>query len=654
MTAALPHLFSPVTVGRFTLDHRLVVPPHGGGASNLVGSDDEFETLLAMWLPKATGGFQWIGGTPSHVRNPLPQGFEPSGVGAHGPGHFRHPRYAARIGQFVSRLKNAGATAVTVQMVQQGGKPIAPSATFSAYDDHRIAHALDVDEIEWLVREYGESAALAVDAGGDVIEIHANHDDVVQWFLSPLTNLRTDRYGGSFENRIRYLREITDSIRRHAPRPFTYGLRLCIDELIDGGYGLEECQRLVEAFTADGTVDYFSLDVGNNFGSPSYVPSGWHDDIEWAALCGQVKQATNLPVVYTGRVTSPEQAEAVLAAGHADLVAMARATFADFDIVHKARGTNPVPIRPCIGLNECINRKQVEGLGYACGVNPLWAHEWELRNLPERTSQPQRVLVVGGGPAGMELAGLCSEHGHAVTLWEKGPTLGGLLSVAAMVRANAKYQRWIDWQVGRLERAGVDVRLDREANAADVLNGGFDMVALATGAVPRLPAIPGIDGPGVFPAGAVVKGLATPGPRVAVLAEDDGPAPMSVSDHLAGLGHEVTLAVQTAGPAPLVGKYSIGTMLARLVDGGVRIVPMARATRIADGTLHLSSTYGSREWAEGPFDSVVVVAGGIPNDGLWRELKGRHPSVHVLGDAYAPRRVVWATRQAHALARTLL
>ena len=158
----------------------------------------------------------------------------------------------------------------------------------------------------------------------------------------------------------------------------------------------------------------------------------------------------------------------------------------------------------------------------------------------------------------------------------------------------------------------------------------------------------------MFPAGAVVKGLATPGRRVAVLAEDDGPAPMSVSDHLAGLGHEVTLVVQTAGPAPLVGKYSIGTMLARLVDGGVRIVPMARATRIDDGTLHLSSTYGTREWTEGPFDSVVVVAGGIPNDALWRELKGRHPSVYVLGDAYAPRRVVWATRQAHALARTLL
>ncbi len=654
MSAALPHVFSPVTVGQFTLDHRLVVPTHGGGANNLVGSDAEFETLLGMWLPKATGGFRWIGGTPSHVRNPLPPGFEPSGVGAHGPGHFRHPRYAERIGQFTGRLKAAGATAVSVQMVQQGGKPIGPSSTFSSYDDHRIAHALDTDEIAWLVREYGESAALAIDAGVDVIEIHANHDDVVQWFLSPLTNLRTDRYGGSFDNRLRYLREITESIRTLAPRPFTYGLRLCIDELIEGGYALDECQRIVEAFTADGTVDYFSLDVGNNFGSPSYVPSGWHDDIEWAALCGQVKQATNLPVVYTGRVTSPEQAEEVLAAGHADLVAMARATFADFDIVNKARGVNPEPIRPCIGLNECINRKQVEGLGYACGVNPQWAHEYELRDAPARTSRPQRVLVVGGGPAGMELAGLCAEQGHSVSLWEKGAALGGLLAVAALVRANAKYQRWIDWQVDRLARGGADVQLGREATVDDVLAGGFDVVAVATGATPRMPEVPGIDQPHVVPAGAVLKGLVTPGRRVALLAEDDGPAPLSVADHLAALGHEVTLIVQTNGVAPLVGKYSIGTMLARLVDGGVRVVPIARATAIDGPTIHLASTYGTRWWSEGPFDNVVVVAGAIPNDALWRSLKGRHPNVHVLGDAYAPRRVVFATRQAHELARTLL
>ncbi len=651
--AHLSRVFSPIRVGTIDLDHRLVVTPHGGGGASMMGTDDEFERFCAMWIEKVHGGMQWIGGGPNFVRNPLPLGFEPTGVGAHGPGFFRDPRYSARVGEFASRVHAAGGV-VSVQMVQQGGMPSAPSNTFSSYADHRIPHALDTDEVQWLVREYGESAALAVDAGVDAIEIHANHDDVVQWFLSPLTNRRTDVYGGNRENRWRLLREIVADVRERASRPFTFGLRLCLDELVDGGYHLADCQEMVEAFTADGGVDYFSFDVGSNWGAPSYVQAGWHDDVEWAPLCGEVKQATNLPVVYGGRATSPEQAEAVLAAGDADLVGMVRATLADQHLVNKARGLDPEPIRPCIGLNECIHRKQVEGLAYACGVNPTWSRELELAGTPVRSARPRSVLVIGGGPAGTELAALCAEQGHRVQLWERNEHLGGLLSIAAMVRANTKYQRWIDWQTDRVARLGVEVSLGRTATVADILAAGADEVAVATGATPRLPDIAGIDLPHVFTAGAVVKGLAAVGRRVVVIAEDDGPAPLSVTDHLAGLGHDVTLVFQSAGPAPLVGKYSIGSMLTRLIDGGVQLVPMARATGIHGSTVHLSSTYGRREWTIDEVDTVVVVAGGVPSDGLWRDLKGRHPNVHLLGDAFAPRRVVFATRQAFALARSFL
>jgi dimethylglycine catabolism A len=385
---------------------------------------------------------------PNFVKNPLPVGFEPTGVGSHGPGFFRHPLYRERTGEFVRRLHEAGA-AVSVQMVQQGGMPTGPSATFSGYADHRIAHGLDRDEITWLIREYGESAAIAIDAGADAIEIHANHDDVVQWFLSPATNMRTDEYGGSFDNRRRFLREICESIRGLSPRRFTFGLRLNLDEMIDGGYRIDECQRFVEAFTADGTVDYFSFDVGGNWDAPSYIPIPWYDDISWASLCGQAKQATNLPVVYAGRVTSPEQAEEVLAARHADLVAMARASMADPDIANKALGRDNAPLRPCIGLNECIHRKLVDGLSYACGVSTTFAREHEVASVPWRSSAAKRIVVVGGGPGGTEFAALCAEQ---------------------------------------------------------------------------------------------------------VIAEDDGPAPLSVSDHLAGLGHDVTIVYQTIGPAPARGE----------------------------------------------------------------------------------------------------
>lgn len=192
------HVFRPITVGTLELDHRMVVPPHGGGNGNLMGSVAEFEQHCALWLAKANGAMQWLGGGPNFVQNPLPVGFEPTGVGNHGPGFFRMTGYQEWIGELARRLHDAGAY-VSCQMVQQGGIPIGPSATFGGYASHTIVDGLDRDEVRWLIREYGESAALAIDAGVDAIEIHANHDDVVQWFLFPATKFRTDEYGGSFD-----------------------------------------------------------------------------------------------------------------------------------------------------------------------------------------------------------------------------------------------------------------------------------------------------------------------------------------------------------------------------------------------------------------------------------------------------------------------
>ncbi|MFM2070000.1 MAG: hypothetical protein RLZZ623_263 [Actinomycetota bacterium] len=658
--STLAHVFSPTTVGTLTLAHRLVVPPHGGGNGNLVGSPDEFEQHCALWLAKVHGGMQWIGGGPNFVRNPLPAGFEPTGVGSHGPGFFRHPLYAERIGEFADRV-HAGGGFLSVQMVLQGGMPIAPSATFSGYNDHRIAHALDPDEVAWLVREYGESAAIAAEAGVDAIEIHANHDDVVQWFLSEATNHRTDAYGGSFENRRRLLKEIVESIRAHIDRPITFGLRLCLDEMIDGGYGIDECQRLIAAFTAEGLVDYFSLDVGNNWGAPSYIPIGWHDDHEWAPLCGLAKQATHLPVVYAGRVTTAEQAEQIIASGQADLVAMARATMADPELVAKTKSGRSELIRPCIGLNECIHRKLVDGITYACGVNPAFARERTVR--ASRTSAPRSILVIGGGPGGSELAALCAENGHQVSLWERNAHLGGALAIASRARGNHRYQTWIDWQAQRLTRVGVDVVLERTATPDDVVAANVDLVVVASGATPRWPDTPGIHSAHVVQAADVLAGRVTIGHRIALVVEDDGPAPVTIADHLAGLGHAVTMVYQTTAPSPLVGKYSVGAMLARLDLGGVTMVPMARTVEVnvAGGStiegspleLTLAHSYSNRRWTIGPFDDVVLACGSVPNDSIYHELRALHPDVRLLGDAYAPRRMVFATRQAWQLALDL-
>jgi len=631
-----------------SLDHRLVMPPHGGIGSPF-GSERDFEGYAAYFVERIKGGIQWVGGGPTFVANPMVPGFEPTGVGASGPGVFRSAQFVPRMGQLMDRIHAAGGYG-GIQFVQQGAMPSAPSATLSGYADHKIPHPLSLDEVKWLVKEYGESGALAAETGADSIELHANHDDVLQWFLSPLTNRRSDGYGGSFENRRRYVRECVESIRDHVNRPITLGVRLCIDELIDGGYGLDECQKLVAAFTADGTVDYFSLDIGGNWAAVSYIPAGAYAEGEWAPLCGQVKEATDLPVVYVGRVAHPDTAERILAEGHADLVGFVRATMADAEFVTKAVTGRAAEIRPCIGLMECIDRRVIEGLPFACGVNPRAGRDAEVTRM---TTTPRSVLVIGGGPAGSELAALAAEQGHHVRLWEREDALGGQLAVAALARMNVRYADWIRWQESRLARLGVDVRLGHEATAPGITAAGADVVAITTGATPRRTDVPGADLACVVTAAQALLGTVALGRRVVVISEDDRAAPLVVAEHLAGAGHEVTVVYRTTAPSPLVGKYTIGAILARLDNAGATLLPVSRLVGVEPGRVHLANAYSNRRFTLDGVDTVVLACGSVPDDSLFHAVKALHPDVHLLGDAFAPRRMVSATRQAWALARLL-
>ena len=643
----------PITVGTMRLPHRLFVPTHGGGAGSLTGDDARFEAMVDYWLSRVEDGFAWIGGPPCHVRHLHVPGFEPTGIGAmgKGDGNFRHPLFHDRMSHFVERVHAAGGH-MGIQLLQQGGMPSAPSPTFSGFLDHRGVHVMSHEEVRWVINEYVESAVIAARTGLDSLELHSNHDDIIEWFLSPLTNTRTDEYGGSYENRRRFLREITDGIRARVDRPITFGLRLALDQDMDGGYGLDECMRFMQSFEADGTVDYFNLDIGGNWGAISYLQHGMYPEAAWATMCGEAKAATSLPVLYVGRVVHAETAEKVIADGDADMVGMVRALIADREWLRKTLDGRPDEVRPCIALNDCIHRYTLEGLSFGCGVNPHAGRE----SLPPvaAADQPVRLLVVGGGPAGMELAANAAERGHEVELWEAKAELGGRFAIAAQLRANPTYRDWIDWSAARLPRLGVDTYLGRRAEVRAVLDGDFDVVAFATGARGRRPGIPGEYLPHVTGADAVILGIARPlGRRVLVIAADDGPAPLTVSDHLAHLGHEVVLAFETPGPSPLVGKYSAGAMFESLDEAGVEIMQMAVAIEIRPTEVEFAHAYSRRRFTVGGIDSVVLVTGGIGNDALYRAVSFHHPRTHLLGDAWAPRRMTFATKQAFELAQLL-
>jgi NADPH-dependent 2,4-dienoyl-CoA reductase/sulfur reductase-like enzyme len=283
-------------------------------------------------------------------------------------------------------------------------------------------------------------------------------------------------------------------------------------------------------------------------------------------------------------------------------------------------------------------------------VNPRAGRDADVTR---QAATPRSLLVIGGGPAGTELAALAAERGHHVQLWERGDALGGQLAVAALARMNARYADWITWQSRRLGLLGVDGHLGRDATADAVLAAATEIVAFATGATPRRSEVPGADLPFVITAADALTGRAEIGHRVLVVSEDDRAAPLVVAEHLAGAGHDVTLIYRTTAPSPLVGKYTIGAILGRLDAAGATLVPVTRLVGIEAGRVHLANSYSNRRFPLDGVDTVVLACGSIPDDGLFHEVRTRHPRTHLLGDAFAPRRMVSATRQAWELAQLL-
>ncbi|AAZ55341.1 FAD-dependent oxidoreductase [Thermobifida fusca] len=649
-----PHLFSPFQIGPMRLRNRVMAPPHSSAIGNLWGTDEkEVERTFAYWRSRVSGdGPAWVGGVTGRVRNILIPGFEPHGYGAETTGYFRQPFYVERIGRFVEEMHALGAV-VTTQLTLLGGVPHAPSPRRSSTLYNHRPHVLSTHEIAEFVEEYRFSASQARKAGLDGIELHLNHDDLLEWFLSPLTNQRTDAYGGSLENRARFAVEVLTAVREEIGSDMALGVRFNLREEEPGGYTLADGIEIAQYLESTGLLDFLHAVIGSPWGDPSYIQPYFYQPAQWADLAGQLRRSVSLPVIYTGRINSVEVAEKVLADGNADVVGMARAFIADGDILRKAREGRLADIRPCVGGNECITRRYVDKLPFGCAVNPHTSNE--IDGPWKQAANPRRILVVGGGPAGMELAALTAESGHTVELWEATDKLGGQLRTILNAPFQEQMARYLEWQERRLEKAGVTVRRNTRATADTVAEAGFDVVAVATGARPRRPAeIEGVDQDYfVYDIRDVLLGNVAVGQEVLVVAQDDHLPPLIVADYLSDRGHDVTIVYPTAGPAPMLGRYILGGMLARLTSRGVQFRFMEDVIGIEEERIRIRHTYSHQESELGAFDSVVLACGGDADSSLYEELRGRVPELHILGDAFAPTRLVAVTRQAYALAKEL-
>ncbi len=627
-----PFLSSPVALGPLHLRNRLALLPHGlffAERGLLVGTDRHVEYYAA----RARGGVGLVCIESSVVSRdgmlgaPLVLSSDPRSVpGYRGIVEAVHAEGAKVCGQ-LTHFGNQAASLVT-------RSPLLGPSRLPDVAIREPAKPIDADDMARIREDFRVAAANMIEAGFDAVELKVGHDGILRQFLSPLTNDRDDEYGGSVENRMRYVLEVAASVRQTVGADVALGIRLCLDEYLPGGYGVGDATAFAQGFEASGLVDYLSTDAGvfasvHMVTPPMSVPEGYAED-----AIARTTRATRLPVIAFGRIRRPEHAERLLAEGKAAVIGMARALIADPDIAIKAFAGHPERIRPCTACNQLCVGNSMKNLPVSCTVNPTVGHG-------ERRAQAGpggRVVVAGGGPAGQEAARVAAEDGRTVTLFEARPALGGRLALAAATGGRDGWKPYLDWLGSELRRLEVDVRLGTAATADDIRMAEPEVVVLACGSIGG----PGMDGAIEIDAFCAGDETAT---RVALIDEGAAGAPLWTAALEAAMrgADEVTIVT----PLPVIGGDLDGaTFLALYGDlsrRGVRFLTDHVATSRDQDTLFATNVYSGAATTV-KADLVVSASARRPaGEQLLAELADMRTIT--IGDALAPRDAAAAIRE---------
>lgn len=542
--------------------------------------------------------------------------------------------------------------------VSWGASPIAWTPTAVA------PHEMTEDDMDEVVDGHVATARNLVTAGFDGIELQMAHGHLLQQFISPLSNQRSDTFGGSLENRTRFPARVLAALRAELGPDFTLGIRLGAAEFLPNGLQVEQAAEVAVMLATRTRVDFVNVSHSAYHGSRSLgtqmADMNFTDVEAFRVLPRRIRAALRgaghrTPVIAVCKFTRLEQAEAALEAGVADAVAMARAHLADPELVNKSLTGRGDTVRECIGCNQgCVGMLE-KNLPVRCLVNPRTGHEADHSWSPSRVSTRRRLIVVGGGPAGMECAAVSASRGHETHLLERGEALGGMLAHAVRMPRRVAFETFLDQQRHAVEDAAVKVFLNTPAGAGLITDAGADHVVLATGARPIVPQLPG---------GGTVLGLLETldaidaeqsgidrklGERIAVADLTGDWAALSLVERLADLGKHVTLYTQVAAYAWRTTIYSTLATSGRLHDKHVRIRPLTEVSAWDGSHVSLIDRSTGEQLDDTEQDSLVYLVHPVADNAFYNALRAAGCSVTQIGDALAPRTALEAVHQGHRL-----
>jgi 2,4-dienoyl-CoA reductase-like NADH-dependent reductase (Old Yellow Enzyme family)/thioredoxin reductase len=651
----LEHLFSPIKIGKMEVKNRIVLPPMTVGYGAPDGTITERH--LDYYEARARGGVGLIFTEAAAVSGERKYGLFPVGLydDAQIESWSKLAEVVHRHGAKVApQVMDPGPEEI---MLLTGKQPVAPSVVAGRGVFRSIPRELSVGEIEAVIDDFAEAARRARDAGMDGIQIHAAHGyAMVGSFMSPFFNKRTDEYGGSLQGRLKFLLDIIRAMRDRVGRDFPIAVRMSGDERRTGGRTLQESQFIARILVEAG-VDTLEVSGGTiptvfwAVVAPGGTPLALN-----APFAEAIKQVVDVPVICVGRINTPQIAEFVLETGRADMVSMGRALNADPDLPNKAAAGEFDDIIPCVGCNVGCIGTVTKGQGATCVLNPATGREKEMAIVP--ATAPKRVLVAGGGPAGLEAARVAALRGHDVTLCEKESKLGGQINLASVPPFKQEISQVIKYLSRQAQKAGVKVELGTEVTPELVAERKPDAVIVATGATPLRPSsMPGIDKETVVTAWDVLAGKAAVTARNVVIVGgglvgcETADLMAETTDNMATASTDVTI-LEMLDDVALDGMAEARhLLLERLHAKRVQILTKAEVKEILDdGVVFVRN--GRQEAIHGA-ENVILAMGAQPLDDLSASIKDKVDEVYVIGDAQEPQRVLQATAAAAEVARKI-